>query len=273
MSFKGKALCLIIILHALLLPTVAQAALGIVVALSADLKVIREAMVGERISVRGGREFISGRIGAVPVMVVRSPRGKIQNAMTTQMLLQHFPVDRVISLGSAGALDGSLEPGDILIAQSALEHDTGTIKPYGLIWQGEAEERSSTKDASPARRRLITLAKEAASRLSERNGGFQVAEGALVSGDQFIASEEKKEWLAKRFGARAVDMAGAAVARACQAHGVPFILIRLITDGADDQAGEEYGGSLRRFEGRLALIAKELVRGMPSPPFAGGGAP
>jgi len=216
--------------------------------------------------VRNGREFYSGRIGAVPVVIIRSPRGKIQNAITTQMLLQHFPMDRVISLGTAGALDNALEPGDILIAQSALEHDTGTMKPYGLIWEGRDNEGSRTKDSSAAQRKFTTLAREAALRLSERNGGFHVVEGPLVSGDQFIASEPKKEWLVKRFGAKAVDMTGAAVAQACEAHGVPFLLIRLITDRAGDQAGDEYVDSLRRFEGRLGQIVTEFVRQMSSSP-------
>lgn len=250
MPFKGKALCLIIILHALILPVVVEASLGIVVALSADLKVIREAMEVERVVVKGGREFSSGRIGTVSVVVVRSPKGKIQNAMTTQMLLQYFPVDRVISLGTAGALDGSLEPGDILIAQSALEHDTGTIKPYGLIWEGRAGSR--TKDSSLAQRRLTTLAREAAFRLSERNGGFQVAEGLLVSGDQFIASEEKKEWLAKRFGAKAVDMAGAAVPTG------QAIRPGRSTGARSDDLREDWARSGRSSSGRCRLSPQEV---------------
>ncbi|MCZ7626939.1 MAG: hypothetical protein M5R38_15270 [Candidatus Methylomirabilis sp.] len=76
MPFKGKALCLIVVLHALVLPVVAQAALGIIVARTADLKVVRKAMEGEGVVVRNGREFYSGRIGAVPVVIIRSPRGR-----------------------------------------------------------------------------------------------------------------------------------------------------------------------------------------------------
>lgn len=264
MGVKRKALGLVAAFHVfLLLPALAEAALGIMVALSTDLKAIRKEMEVEQVVAKGGREFYAGRMGTLPVVIVRSPRGKIQNAMTTQILLQQFPIDRVISLGSAGALDGSLEPGDILIAQWAVEHDTGTVKPYGLIWEGQADGGSSVKDPSPAQRRLTTLAREAALRLSRQGGAFRVVEGSLVTGDQFIASDEKKEWLVKRFGAKAVDMAGAAVAQVCQAHGVPFLLIRLITDRAGDQAGEEYAGSLQRLEGRLSRIVKELVGGAP----------
>jgi adenosylhomocysteine nucleosidase len=214
---------------------------GIIVALDSSLgDFLKVAHINGMIT-KADRKFYSGTLGGEKIVLVRSPMGKVNNAITAQILISQFPMDRVYSISPAGALTEGLEVGDIVVANTTYQHDFGTAKPYGFIWgmvpvPSERNEAYNVLDAS-----LIKTILEAGKSLKNRN---KMMAGILVSGDQFIASASKKKWLQAKFNAGAVDMGGAAIAQVCYSNNVRCCLIRVITDQAEIEARTDFAESV-----------------------------
>lgn len=198
---------------------------------------------------RGAFDFTRGRLAGVEVLLAQCGIGKVNAAALTQLLLLEG-VSAVIFTGVAGAVDARLEVGDIVVSTDALQHDLDvTALGYDL---GRVPGESLSWPADP---RLRRAALEAATELSEvRN----VLEGRVVSGDQFIASPTRVAELRERFGAACAEMEGAAVAQLCAKAGVPFVIVRSISDTADHGAEVDF----RAFTRLAAERAKRVVRGV-----------
>ncbi len=191
------------------------------------------------------REFYKGLLDGLKVILVRSPMGKVNNAITAQLLASHFNVDMIISIGFAGAIDRSLKIGDVVLSTGAIQHDTGTIKPYGFIWE-MSPEIGEEKDLD------IDIERWALS------NGYHY--GTIVSGDQFIASEEKRDWLKKRFNALAVDMGAASIYEVCKQNGIKCIFIRIISDTADTEARINFNNMVRSERFRGVEVLRKFLR-------------
>ncbi len=192
-----------------------------------------------------GIEFISGRIGAEPVVLAWTGVGKVNAAMTTTLLLEHFHPTLVIFTGIAGGIDPNLEPGDIVIAKQTAYHDMGTLWPQGLEYGGVKSRMTDEPNPVffPADPVLLAAAAKAAKGMTFGSVGLQTGQrppkvvvGTVVTGDVFVASKEKSAELAKDLGACAVEMEGAAVAQLCYQRGIPCLVIRSISDKADRSA-------------------------------------
>lgn len=189
-----------------------------------------------------------GMLDGVPVLVTRGGIGKVNAAMTTTYLLQQG-ASRVIFTGVAGGVHPDLRVGDIVVSTDLVQHDVDvTALGYGLgTIPGE-------EPAWQADKHLHELALEAARDVE----GVQVVAGRVASGDQFIASREGVQRLWKSYKASCAEMEGAAVAQVCAKAGVPFVVIRSISDTADHDANVDY----RTFMPLVARHAKQVVRGM-----------
>jgi adenosylhomocysteine nucleosidase len=175
------------------------------------------------------REFFSGNLDGSPMVLVRSPMGKVNNAITTQLLISNYEIDRVISISPAGGIGDDVDIGDMVIADSLVQHDFGTIKPYGFV-AGKAPDGLNWKKEN------YILSNGKISRGSVEklriHGLREVHIGTVVSGDQFIASPAKRVWLKSMHGADAADMGAAAIGQVCQANNVRLLVARIITDKA-----------------------------------------
>jgi adenosylhomocysteine nucleosidase len=192
-----------------------------------------------------GIEFISGRIGAEPVVLAWTGVGKVNAAMTTTLLLEHFHPTRVIFTGIAGGVDPNLEPGDIVIAKQTAYHDMGTLWSQGLEYGGVKSRMTGEPNPVffPADPVLLAAAEKAAKSMTFGAVGLRtdqrppnVVVGTVVTGDVFVASQEKSAELAKGLGACAVEMEGAAVAQLCYQRNIGCLIIRSISDKADRSA-------------------------------------
>jgi adenosylhomocysteine nucleosidase len=192
-----------------------------------------------------GIEFISGQIGAKGVVLAWTGVGKVNAAMTTTLLLEHFKPRRVIFTGIAGGVDPNLEPGDIVIAKQTAYHDMGTLWSQGIEYGGVKSRMTGEPNPVffPADPGLLAAAEETGKRMTFGSVGLrtgqrppQVIVGTVVTGDVFVASKEKSAELAKELGACAVEMEGAAVAQLCYQRGVGCLVIRSISDKADRSA-------------------------------------
>ena len=192
-----------------------------------------------------GIRFVTGRLHSRNVIVAWTGIGKVNAAMTTTLLIEHFKPEHIIFTGIAGAVNPELRPGDIVIAEKTAHHDMGTVWPEGFFVKGVKNRLDGMENPVffPADEKLVTLAQLAAERIDmqrvetvtgRRNP--KIIKGVIVTGDSFIASTEKCAELRKKLNADAVEMEGAAVAQICYQRQIDHLVIRSISDSADEGA-------------------------------------
>jgi adenosylhomocysteine nucleosidase len=223
-------------------PTPDLAVLG---ALNQEVTLLQDTLTDASAQEIEGMTFISGRLEGRPVVLAWTGIGKVNAAMTTTLLLEHFRPARVIFTGIAGAVAANLEPGDIVIARRTAHHDMGTLSSDGLEYSGVRSPMTGDPNPVffPADPVLLAAAERAARRLTFDTAALrqgerppQVVVGTVVTGDVFIASKAKSAELAEKLGADAVEMEGAAVAQLCYQRDIGCLIIRSISDNADESA-------------------------------------
>jgi adenosylhomocysteine nucleosidase len=175
----------------------------------------------------------TGWIGRRPVALADVVPGPVNAALGAQALILRSGVSGLISVGSAGALDSSLSPGDVVVVQRAIAHDAGVFlgrrfEPTGVMGRDERG-RMGRRRAFEADPELVASALAAA-----RSLGREARPGTVVTGNQTVFSTARKRWLQETFDALAVEMETAAVAQVAVAHGLPWGAVRAISDMADD---------------------------------------
>ncbi len=218
--------------------------------------------------------FITGRIGAEPVVLAWTGVGKVNAAITTALLLEHFQPRRVIFTGIAGGVDPNLKPGDVVIAKQTAYHDMGTLGPGGIDYGGVKNPLTSEPNPTffPADPNLLAAAESACRKITFdfaalRSGRRppKVVVGTVVTGDVFVASKDYGAKLAETLGASAVEMEGAAVAQVCYQRGIGCLVIRSISDMADEGAITDkqlfYTMAAKNSAGLVMEIVRTLTRG------------
>ena len=192
-----------------------------------------------------GIKFVTGKLHGRNVVVVWTGIGKVNAAMTTTLLVEHFKPKHIIFTGIAGAVNPELRPGDTVIAEKTAHHDMGTVWPEGLFVKGVKNRLDGMENPVffPADEKLVSFAQKAAERIDmqhvETVAGQRIPKiitGVIVTGDSFIASTEKCAELRKKLEADAVEMEGAAVAQICYQRQIDHLVIRSISDSADEGA-------------------------------------
>lgn len=227
--------------------------LGIIGAMEEEVEKLKELMDVREVVSRASMEFYSGTLNGKEAVVVRSGIGKVNAAICTQILIDLFQIDAVINTGIAGSLKNEINIGDIVISSDALQHDvdaTGFGYPLGVI------PRMDTLDFK-ADQILIDAAKAAC---EEANPDISTFVGRIVSGDQFISDRSVKEKLVDNFQGYCTEMEGAAIAQTAYLNKVPFVIIRAISDKADDSATMDYPA----FEKQAIIHSVRLVSNMVS---------
>lgn len=194
---------------------------------------LKEMMTEVEITKAASMEFYKGKLNGTEAVVVRAGVGKVNAACCTQALIDHFPVSCVINTGIAGSLQASIDIGDIVLATDALEHDMDAVSfGYGLGQIPGMKVFSFTADE-----KLRKIAKEGCEKV---NPDISVHEGRVVTGDQFVSSKEKKTWLVDHFDGCCTEMEWAAIAHVAYLNQIPFLIVRAISDKADDSAHMDY---------------------------------
>lgn len=227
---------------------------GIIGAMEEEVSRLKEQMQVEEVKQIASMEFVVGTLMNRPVVVVQSGIGKVNAAVCTQILVDQYEVGYVINTGVAGALYQELNIGDIVLSTDALQHDmdaTGFGYPISVIPRMETS-------VFEADRALIELARASC---QEVNPDIQVFSGRVVSGDQFISDGAKKKWLVENFQGYCTEMEGAAIAQVAWLNHVPFLIIRAISDKADDSAEMDYGEfEAKAIEHTVALMIRMIEK-------------
>lgn len=207
--------------------------LGIIGAMDEEVAKIKEQMEDVSVETKASMDFYQGKLNGRPVVVVRSGIGKVNAAMCAQILADRYQVDAIINTGIAGSLNADIDIGDIVLSTDTIEHDMDAVSfgyPLGQI--PRMDTLSFTADE-----KLRTLARKVCEQV---NPDVKVFEGRIVSGDQFISDKDKKKWLVDNFSGFCTEMEGAAIAHAAYLNQIPFLIIRAISDKADDSATVDY---------------------------------
>ena len=166
-------------------------------------------------------------------MIVRSGIGKVNAGICTQILADVFQVNAVINTGIAGSLKAEINIGDIVLSTDTMQHDVDA-REFG--YEIGQVPRMDTR-TFPADDRLRETALQVCRKV---NPEIQVFEGRVASGDQFVADKETKEKIIANTQAYCTEMEGAAIGQAAYLNGIPYLVIRAISDKADDSAHMDY---------------------------------
>ena len=227
--------------------------IGIIGAMELEVEELKAAMTVSKIEKKANMEFYEGTLNDASVVIVRSGVGKVNAALCTQILADMFEVTHIINTGVAGSLNPKLDIGDILISKDALHHDVDvTIFGYK---PGEVPQLGLRE--FPADERLAKLAKEACEKV---NPDIHACLGRVVSGDQFISGNEIKEKLIREYQGDCAEMEGASIAHGAYLNNIPFVIIRAISDKADNSAEMDYPVFEAAAAKHSAALVKELVQ-------------
>lgn len=207
--------------------------IGIIGAMEQEVSQIVEAMTDATVTTIAGMRFNSGKFCGKDVIVVKSGVGKVNAAICAQILVTNFHVDTVINTGIAGSLKAEINIGDVVLSTDALQHDVDATN-FGYELGQIPGMKISTFKASET---LIEKAEAACKRETPDIGVFK---GRVVSGDQFISDKATKERIVNNFSGYCTEMEGAAIAQVAHLNEVPFLIIRAISDKADDSASMDY---------------------------------
>lgn len=225
--------------------------IGIIGAMEEEVAVLKESMDIEKVVEYASMQFYKGVLCGKKVVVVRSGIGKVNAAVCTQILADKFNVDILINTGIAGSLDAAIDIGDMVISTDLVEHDMDASifgDPVGQI------PRMDTF-SFPADWELV---KKAVQANTEANPDIKTFTGRIVSGDQFVSSAEMKDKLVRLFDAKCTEMEGAAIAHTAYLNKISCVIIRAISDKADNSATMDYP----TFEKQAIKHSVKLVRNL-----------
>ncbi len=207
--------------------------IGIIGAMDEEVEKLKASITDAKTEEHNGLAFVTGKLNGKDVTVVRSGIGKVNAGACTAVLIDRYNVDCVINTGIAGSLDAHIDIGDIVISEDAVQYDMdATNFGYKL---GEVP-RVGTMEFN-ADDKLIAFAEEENRRV---NSDIHTFIGRVCSGDKFVSDGETKEWIIKHFQGKCCEMEGAAIAQVAWQNKVPFVIIRAISDKADDSAQMDY---------------------------------
>ncbi|MDW2797071.1 5'-methylthioadenosine/adenosylhomocysteine nucleosidase [Clostridium boliviensis] len=225
--------------------------LGIIGAMDVEVAEIKESMNDVTVETIAAMDFYKGILKGLEAVVVRCGIGKVNAAICTQILADHYHVSAVINTGIAGSLKNEINIGDVVLSTDVVHHDmdaTGFGYPAGQIPQ--MKEFSFHADEN-----LRNLAENCCKEVNPEVGIFK---GRVVSGDQFVSDRVKKTWISDTFKGFCTEMEGAAIAQTAHLNHIPFLVIRAISDKADDSANMDYS----EFEQKAVKASVNLILAM-----------
>ena len=201
--------------------------IGIIAAMPEELKLLVEHLEMAKKHQRLGHVYHTGRIGHHEVVLVESGIGKVMSAMSVAVLVNDFKITAVINTGSAGAVASGLEIGDVVVADRLVYHDVD-VTAFGYDY-GQMARQPLYYEAS---RYLVEEMKAVLEKTQQTS-----RVGLIATGDSFIAGQDKIDQIKAHFpDVLAVEMEGAAIAQAAHSLGLPFMVIRAMSDTASHDA-------------------------------------
>ncbi|MCD1257947.1 5'-methylthioadenosine/adenosylhomocysteine nucleosidase [Paenibacillus athensensis] len=226
--------------------------IALIGAMNEEIELLLAHMEQVEETVKAGITFRTGMFYGQRVVVCKSGVGKVNAAVTTQLLIDRFAAEAIIFTGVAGALDPELNIGDLVVSAECMQHDmdvTALGFPRGVIPFAELS-------VFAADERLRELAAASGEKLFPG----KVKVGRVLSGDQFVASRELVRQLHEELGGTCTEMEGAAVAQVCAMNGVPYVVIRSMSDKADGSAHVNFAEFTVQASTHSYRIVEDMIR-------------
>ena len=234
-----------------------------------EVHLLESRLQGKQVAEHLGLKFFSGKLAGRPVVVAYTGIGKVNAAMTTTLVLDHYHPTEVLFTGVAGGINTNLGPGDIVLGARVAQHDFGEVSDQ--TFQTNPTANPVTRQPNPlffaGADRLLAAAETAAGGVqweslttSQGRRTPRVQRGVIVTGDVFVASPTKCAELRKKFQADAVEMEGGAVAQVCAQQGVPYLVIRSLSDRADTMANLDFKKFFHTAAANSAHLTEAILR-------------
>ncbi|MPW25387.1 5'-methylthioadenosine/adenosylhomocysteine nucleosidase [Alkalibaculum sp. M08DMB] len=223
--------------------------IGIIGAMEKEIVLLKEKMIIEKTVNQSSLEFYVGKLNDKEVVLVRSGIGKVNAAMCTQILVDIYNVELIINTGVAGALHPDLNVGDIVVSTDTLQHDIDASvfgDPRGII-------PGMDKSVFLGDEKLLGFIDDIT--LSDQ----KILKGRIVTGDQAIGCGDTKTLLYEQFEGFCVEMEGGAIAHVCHLNNIPFLIIRAISDKADEEVEVNYNEFLELAAKNSSFIVESIL--------------
>lgn len=226
--------------------------IGIIGAMDSEVRDLCEQLQNKKCTDYAGLKYFSGTLGGKDVIVVKSGIGKVNAALCAQAMILKFGATKIINTGIAGALGSGLGVFDFVVSTFAVYHDFDTTAFGYKLGQVPGME-----EQFPADKTLVNAA-ITAFKNTDFSKEHKIVQGLVASGDQFISAGEKKNFIKENFNPSCVEMEGCAIAHACYLNKVPFVIVRCMSDMADETVEQTYSFN----EDVCALASANLVKEM-----------
>jgi len=226
--------------------------LGIIGAMQEEVETLLALMENKKELHKAGSVFFEGTLEGLSAVIVQCGVGKVNAAMCAQVLCDLFDVTHIVNTGIAGSLCADLDIGDLVVSRDAMYHDMDAVHfgyPFGKV-------PGMDTTAFPADETLINFAYSAAEAVNP--GHTKI--GRVASGDQFVAVKDVKARIIANTQGLCTEMEGAAIAQTAYRNGIPFVILRAISDKADDSAQMDYPTFERIAAHRCAEVTRSLAR-------------
>jgi adenosylhomocysteine nucleosidase len=230
--------------------------IGLLGAMAEEVDEILSCMEKKETLEVGGVHFYQGILEEQDVVLAHSGIGKVNAAMTVQKMVDYFHIDLLIFTGIAGAVDPALKVGDIVISDDSVQHDFDV----SIFGYDKGRIPRLKKKLFYADRGLMERFLRASQTIRKESPEVNVFLGRVLSGDQFVASAAKNRELYSQFFGLCVEMEGAAAAQVCYVNRIPHVIIRSISDRADQRAEVDYRAFSAQAAKRSCLLVKEVIR-------------
>ena len=224
--------------------------LGIIGAMEQEVETLLGLLEEKNTTTHAGTAFHEGKLDGCDVVIVQCGIGKVNAALCVQMLCDFYGVTHLVNTGIAGSLDAALDIGDLVISEDAMYHDVD-VTNFGYV----PGQMAGMPASFPADSALVNAAFAAAEAV---NPGH-TRKGRVASGDQFVCEQGLKDKIIAVTGAACTEMEGAAIAQAAYRNGVPFVIIRAISDKADNSADMDYPTFERIAAHRCAAVTRTFA--------------
>lgn len=225
--------------------------IGIIGAMDIEVENLKAKIEDKKTDIISGIEFVWGKIENKEVVVAKCGIGKVFASICAEAMILKFNPEVIINTGVAGTLTTALSVGDVAISQNVCQHDMDTSPigdPKGLL--------SGINIINiPADQQLIEVAEEV---IKAQN--INCKKGVIASGDQFIASKEQKDFIVSEFNAIACEMEGASIGHVCFVNNVKFIVLRAISDSADNSSHMDYPAFLKIASENSTKVTLDIIK-------------
>lgn len=225
--------------------------IGIIGAMEEETIALKNYLTERNDWAKAGATFSSGKMAGHDIILVQSGIGKVNAAIATTLLINDYQADVVFNTGSAGAVDSSLAIGDVVISTELSYHDADA-RAFGYV-MGQVPQMPARY---PADEQLISVIEAATQKV-----GLKSVKGLIVTSDSFIADKKTIQRIKTDFSdAMVSEMEGAAVAQVCYQFKTPFVIVRAVSDSADDEAGISFDKFIIEAGKKSAEMVMEVIK-------------